>query len=199
MSFKTMANEKAVFINQDEGMFIAMPITLDPSIYTLETVTRTGRTIVKSGSVVKESTVVRGILAEEYDITDGPAAARVVVRGYCYASRLTDAAIAAVASLPEIYLMPYKTAVVALDSVDGLKATLHLEGAKWASTAVVGNFTVGAALTLSGVAVDADNNNITLIFAAAGTADITAIAAGAFAGATGATLKGLPISVTVGA
>jgi hypothetical protein len=196
MSFKTLANEKVVFVNQDEGMFIAIPLTLDENTYTLETYTREGRTIVKAGSVVKESTVVRGILAEEYDITDGPAAARVVVRGYCYASRLTDAAIAAVTSLPEIFLMPYKTVVVSLDRTDSLTATLHIEGAKWASTLATTNFTI-TGLTASAVIIDAENNNATITFSAAGTGSITAIAATAFAGATGATLKGLPISVTV--
>ena len=57
--FKTFGNSKEVFVNQDEGMFVAFPITLDTTAYTFETETRNGRTYVKAGSVVKEGDSVK--------------------------------------------------------------------------------------------------------------------------------------------
>jgi len=196
--FKQVGTSREIFVNQDEGMFIAFPITLDASVHTLETYTRNGRTIVRGGSLVKEGTVNRGVLAEDYDITEGPAAARIVIRGYAYASRLTNAALDAIASgaFPEIFPMPIKTVVVALRTVNGLKVTLGLEGAKWAAGLAAGNFTVSGG-TIASVAVDAVENTAELTITAAGTINITAIASAAFVGGTGSTLKGLPISATV--
>lgn len=194
--FKTFGTTKEVFVNQDEGMFVAMPITLDENVLTLETETEGGRTYAKAGSVVKEGTVVRGILAERYDITDGAVPARVVMEGYCWASALTKLALAAVANLPKIVVMPYKTVVVNVGAINELKAIIHIEGAKFAETAAKENFTVTGG-TISAVSVDA-NGDIELTFAAAGDISITAIASTAFTGATGATLKGLPVNFTVG-
>lgn len=193
-------NQKAVFANQDDGIFSAIPITLDSSVYTLETETVDGRTYAKAGSVVKEGSVVRGILAERYDITDGPTAARVVIEGYAYASRLTVSAVAAAASLPKIVLMPYKAAIVSIEAAEsGLKAVITVEGTKFATTAAAANFTVtGGTIAEEGVKVSDDQNSVELTFTAAGEVTVTAIATAAFTGTpSGITLKGLPLTAVV--
>ena len=102
---------REIFVNQDEGMFVALPITFDEDVLELEIdETDDGRKIVKAGSVVKEVvdgvTYVKGITAEPYDITHGPVVGRVVVEGYAWASRLTDAAKEAAPLLPRIVLYP---------------------------------------------------------------------------------------------
>lgn len=194
-------NQKAVFANQDDGIFSAIPITLDSSVYTLETETVDGRTYAKAGSVVKEGTVVRGILPEAYDITDGPTPARVALEGYAYASRLTVEAVAAAASLPKIVLMPYKAAIVSIEAAEsGLKAKITVEGTKFATTAAAANFTVtgGTIAAENGVKVSDDQNSVELTFTAAGEITITAIANAAFTGTpSGITLKGLPLTAVV--
>lgn len=190
-------NEKAVFANQDDSIFSAIPITLDSNVYTLETETVNGRTYAKAGSVVKEGSVVRGILPEKYDITEGPVAARVAIEGYAYASRLTVEAITAASALPKIVLMPYKAAIVNVESIGDNKVVVNVEGTKFATTAATANFTVAGG-TISSVSVSTDQNSITLTFAAAGEVSITAIASEAFTGVpTGITLKGLPLNVVV--
>lgn len=190
-------NEKAVFANQDDSIFSAIPITLDSNVYTLETETVNGRTYAKAGSVVKEGSVVRGILPEKYDITEGPVAARVAIEGYAYASRLTVEAVAAASALPKIVLMPYKAAIVNVEAIGDNKVVVNVEGTKFATTAAAANFTVTGG-TISSVAVSTDQNSITLTFAAAGEVSITAIASEAFTGVpTGITLKGLPLKVVV--
>ena len=190
-------NEKAVFANQDDSIFSAIPITLDSNVYTLETETVNGRTYAKAGSVVKEGSVVRGILPEKYDITEGPVAARVALEGYAYASRLTVEAITAASALPKIVLMPYKAAIVNVESIGDNKVVVNVEGTKFATTAATANFTVTGG-TISSVSVSTDQNSITLTFAAAGEVSITAIASEAFTGVpTGITLKGLPLNVVV--
>lgn len=190
-------NEKAVFANQDDSIFSAIPITLDSNVYTLETETVNGRTYAKAGSVVKEGSVVRGILPEKYDITEGPVAARVAIEGYAYASRLTVEAITAASALPKIVLMPYKAAIVNVESIGDNKVVVNVEGTKFATTAATANFTVTGG-TISSVKVSDDQNSITLTFAAAGEVSITAIANEAFTGVpTGITLKGLPLNVVV--
>ena len=190
-------NEKAVFANQDDSIFSAIPITLDSNVYTLETETVNGRTYAKAGSVVKEGSVVRGILPEKYDITEGPVAARVAIEGYAYASRLTVAAVAAASALPKIVLMPYKAAILSVEAIGDNKVVVNVEGTKFAPTAAAANFTVTGG-TVSSVAVSTDQNSITLTFAAAGEVSITAIASEAFTGVpTGITLKGLPLNVVV--
>ena len=190
-------NEKAVFANQDDSIFSAIPITLDSNVYTLETETVNGRTYAKAGSVVKEGSVVRGILPEKYDITEGPVAARVAIEGYAYASRLTVEAVAAASALPKIVLMPYKAAIVNVEAIGDNKVVVNVEGTKFATTASTANFTVTGG-TISSVSVSTDQNSITLTFAAAGEVSITAIASEAFTGVpTGITLKGLPLKVVV--
>lgn len=199
--FKTFGTSKEVFVNQDEGMFIALPITLDAHTYTLETEIEGGRTYVKAGSVVKEGSTIRGILPERYDITEGVAQARVAVRGYAWASMLTDAALAAAASLPEIVIMPYKSVFVALVSEDTTshKAIIKVtEGSKFASTVVASDFTI-TGLTLAnegGVTYNSDGT-VALAFTAGGAGKITAIKGTAFVAATGATLKGVPMDLNV--
>ena len=190
-------NEKAVFANQDDSIFSAIPITLDSNVYTLETETVDGRTYAKAGSVVKEGSVVRGILPEKYDITEGPVAARVAIEGYAYASRLTVQAVAAASALPKIVLMPYKAAIVNVEAIGDNKVVVNVEGTKFATTAATANFTVTGG-TISSVSVSTDQNSITLTFAAAGEVSITTIASEAFTGVpAGITLKGLPLKVVV--
>lgn len=195
--FKTFGTTKEVFANQDEGLFAAFPITLDENVLTLETITEGGRTYVLEGSVVKEGSVVRGITAERYDITYGAKPGRVVLEGYAWASALTPNALAAVASLPKIVILPYKAVVVAVDSIDGLKAIIKIEGAKFATDIEIADITVSGA-TISALAVSGDQNYLEVLFSGASTAiKITAFDAGSFVGATGTTLKGLPISLAV--
>ena len=130
-------NEKAVFANQDDGIFSAIPITLDSNVYTLETETVNGRTYAKAGSVVKEGNVVRGILPEKYDITEGPVAARVAIEGYAYASRLTVQAVAAASALPKIVLMPYKAAIVNVEAIGDNKVVVNVEGTKYSPKSII--------------------------------------------------------------
>lgn len=110
MDYKEFGSTREVFVNQDEGMFVALPCTLDADTLNLETEVRNGRTYVKAGSLVTsgEEPDVKyiGILAEEYDITFGPVVGRVVVEGYAWASRLTANALAAVEKFPRIVTFP---------------------------------------------------------------------------------------------
>ena len=200
--FKSFGDVKAVFVNQDEGMFVAMPITLDTSVHTLETETRNGKTIAKAGSVVKEGTSVKGILAEEYDVTEGKAFARVVLEGYAWASRLTANALAAISSLPNIVVMPYKYISVAAGAVDTTAHTLKvkvLNGAKFASTFSSNDITIALDSTITATyAVNTAGDELTITASAASNVKITAIAATGFVGAaSGSVLKGLPIEVAV--
>lgn len=110
MRVTEFGNTKEIFVNQDEGMFVALPITFDEDVLELEIEETDGRKIVKAGSVVKEVvddvTYIKGITAEPYDITYGPVVGRVVVEGYAWASRLTNAAKEAAPLLPRIVLYP---------------------------------------------------------------------------------------------
>lgn len=197
--FKTFGSTKEVFVNQDEGMFVALPITLDTNSLTLETEVRQGRTYALAGSLVKDGTVAKGILPEEYDITDGITPARVAVAGYAWASRLTANALAAISALPNIVVMPFKAIVIALVKTEGLVATLKVEGAKWASTVAANQFTfAGSALTIDTVAID-DDGNLAITFTAAGTDSITAINSAALVDTTGKAVHGLPLAITVSA
>lgn len=105
--FKTFGSSAEVFVNQDEGMFVALPITFDADALTLETEVDGGRTYVKAGSLVKEGDSIRGITAERYDITDGAVTGRIVLEGYAWIHRLTNAAVGAASSLPRLVLIPY--------------------------------------------------------------------------------------------
>lgn len=193
--FKTFGTSKEVFVNQDEGMFVALAITLDSNVHTLETESEGGRTYVKAGSVVKEGDTVLGIMAERYDITEGRANARVVVEGYAWASCLTDNAIAAASALPKIVIMPYKAVVFSLKSQEGLKVIIHAEGARYKDDIEVSDITASG-LTVTSVKKVGDND-LAITFSAAGTGKITAIDATALAGVTGPTVKGLPVDITV--
>lgn len=195
--FKTFGTEEAVFVNQDEGMFVAFPYTFDEAAATLETETIGGRKYVKAGSLVKEGDIVKGITAEAYDITHGPKVGRVVLEGYAWASRLTPAALAAAASLPRIVLMPYTAAVVTLEGTRGLVATLKIEGAKFAAAAELEDFTVSGKPLSKISAPSADGNSIEIFFSDAGDVSVTAIAADALTMPTGTGLKGLPLAFTV--
>jgi len=114
MKVTEFGSTKEIFVNQDEGMFVALPLTLDEDTLELELDETGGRKIVKAGSVVKEVidnvTYIKGITAEPYDITYGPVVGRVVVEGYAWASRLTEAALEAAPLLPRIVLYPVAVA-----------------------------------------------------------------------------------------
>lgn len=200
--YKEFGSTKHVFVNQDEGMFVAFPMTLDSDSLTLETEVRNGRTYVKAGSVVKEGASVKGILAEEYDITDGPVAGRVVLEGYALASRLTVNALAAASSLPRIIIMPYKALVVGLVSKDETNHKLvikALAGAKFSSSFSGSDLTITLPQSATATyAVNADGDELTITVSAAGEVNITAIAASGFVGAaSGSTLRGLPIKESI--
>lgn len=196
--FKTFGNQKAVFVNQDEGMFVTMPVTFDSTVLTLETASIGGRTIVLAGSLVKRGAINIGITAEEYDITDGPVTGRVALEGYAWKHRLTAAAVAAASGFPRIVLMPYlylEYSLVGVDTTDH-KATIKVVGGKFLSTIATTDLTVST-LTASAVALNDEADELTITFSAAGTGSITAIAGTAVAGEESATVVGLPIAVTV--
>lgn len=104
--YTEFGSTKEIFVNQDEGMFVALPITFDATTLTLETALRNGRTIVTAGSLVLEGDKIKGITAEEYDITHGPVVGRVVLEGYAWSANLTANAVAAAPKLPQIVLLP---------------------------------------------------------------------------------------------
>lgn len=198
--FKTFGNTKAVFVNQDEGMFVALPITLDNTVLTLETETRNGRTYAIAGSLVKDGNSVRGILAEEYDITDGPVVGRVVLEGYAWAGRLTAAALEAASVLPRIVVMPYDYVSFELVSEDTTahKAVIRIKnGGKFKATIATTDLTV-TSLTASQVALNTAKDELTITFSAGGTGSLSVIALGKIEGiSANAVVKGLPISLTV--
>lgn len=126
--YTEFGSTKEIFVNQDEGMFVALPITFDASVLSLETEVRSGRTYVKAGSLVLQLSEIKGITAEEYDITYGPVVGRVVVEGYAWENGLTDLAIEGAASLPRIVLLPLEIDGSALPSVPSY-FSLDLKGA----------------------------------------------------------------------
>lgn len=128
MKVTEFGNTKEIFVNQDEGMFVALPITFDTSVLSLETEVRSGRTYVKAGSLVLQLSDIKGITAEEYDITYGPVVGRVVVEGYAWKNGLTDLAIEGAASLPRIVLLPLEIDGSALPSIPSY-FSLDLTGA----------------------------------------------------------------------
>lgn len=200
--FKTFGNTKAVFVNQDEGMFIALPITLNSTALTLETESRNGRTYVKAGSVVKEGSSVLGLLAEEYDITDGPVAGRLVLEGYAWAHRLTPNALAAASSLPKIVLIPYKVLNVALKSYDDTTHKMVLQGlagTKFASSFSGSDITIALDDTITAsYSVNTAGDELTITASAATDVKITAIAyTGFVAAASDSAVHGLPIEASI--
>jgi len=104
--YKKLGGTKNVFVNQDEGMFVAFPFTFDEKSATLETETVGGRKYVIEGSLVKTGNIINGITAERYDITEGPVVGRVVVEGWAWKYLLTVKARQALASLPKITTFP---------------------------------------------------------------------------------------------
>lgn len=126
--YTEFGSTKEVFVNQDEGMFVALPITFDATVLSLETEVRNGRTYVKAGSLVLQLSEIKGITAEEYDITYGPVVGRVVVEGYAWKNGLTDLAIEGAASLPRIVLLPLEIDGSALPSIPSYYS-LDLKGA----------------------------------------------------------------------
>lgn len=195
--YKTFGSTKEVFVNQDEGLFAAFPITLDSTVLTLETEVRQGRTYVLAGSVVKEGDTVCGILAEEYDITDGPMPARVVLEGYAWASSLTAGAIAAASALPKIIIMPYKAIVVRLEEVATGIAKLHIEGAKWSTSVATAHFTFTSNTLVANQVYLADDGDLMMQFTGTGIDSISAINSSAYVGVSGSAMKGLPLVITV--
>lgn len=194
--FKSFGSTSEVFINQDEGMFVAVPFTFDENAYTLETETVGGRKYVKAGSVVKEGAVVKGLTAEAYDITYGPVTGRIVLEGYAWMSKVTAAAANAASALPKIILMPYLYNVFKVIEKDGLKIILEAaEGVKFKDDIALSDLTA-TTLVPSSVTYLADNK-VAITFSAAGTGSLDAIDATALIGASGATVKGLPVSLTL--
>lgn len=210
VSVTYFGDQKAVFANQDDGIFSAVPITFDSSVLTLETYTANNRTYVKAGSLVKSGSTVKGITAEEYDITNGPINGRVVLEGYVYVEALTEQAATNLSSLPKIVPIPYGKIIFEAQEASGLKVVLKAHGTVWTSTAAAANFTVtddspATNATISAVARDtSDNSLITLTIAPAETKSlvngmfkISAIEAAAVVGSTGKVTAGLPIVITV--
>lgn len=211
VSVTYFGNQKAVFANQDDGIFSAVPITFDKSVLTLETYTENSREFVKAGSLVKYGNTVKGITAEEYEITDGPVNGRVVLEGYVYVDMLTSDAAAVIGSsaLPKIVPIPFGKIVFDKMRVDGLDVYLKVYGSVWMSSASATNFTIqdGSPATnmeIKSVERDANNNSIIkLTFGVKdslssvdGTLKITAVASAAVSGSTGKVISGLPIEIT---
>jgi hypothetical protein len=98
---------KAVFANEDTGIFSAVPVTLDLETQDLELEVDYGHVYAAAGSLVIEGAKTLGILPERYELRGGRAQARVVWEGYAYAQMLTDKAKAALDVLPKIVLTPY--------------------------------------------------------------------------------------------
>lgn len=204
----TFGYQRAIFANQDDGIFSAIPITLDDTVLTLETFTENNRKFVKAGSVVKHGSTVKGITAEEYEITYGPINGRVVLEGYVYVERLTEAAVEAMALLPKIVPIPYGKILFNPLYALGTDVFIRVSGSAWKSTVAIGNFTVvdsGTGAILAAVERDAnDNSLVKLTFAEAvedagiedGTLEITAINSTAVVSATGKVVDGLPITIT---
>lgn len=211
VSVTYFGNQKAVFANQDDGIFSAVPITFDESVLTLETYTVNNRKFVKAGSVVKYGNTVKGITAEEYEITDGPVNGRVVLEGYVYVDMLTEGAAAVISlnSLPKIVPIPFGKIIFERMRADGLDVYLKVYGSVWTGSVSASNFTVQDAspatnMEIKSVERDADNHSIMkLTFgvkdsqsAVDGTLKITAVAQTAVSGASGKVISGLPIEIT---
>lgn len=209
ISITHYGNQKAVFANQDDGIFSALPITFDESVLTLETYTLGSRKYVKAGSVVKQGETVKGITAEEYDITDGPVNGRVAIEGYVYVEELTTAAVTAMSLLPKIVPIPYGKIIFAMDGAHGLEVGIRASGTVWADTVETSNISVAAESKLSGRPTvsatissvkksEHDDSLLIITFdspAGDGVASITKIASTAVVGASGKVIAGLPIEI----
>lgn len=206
VSITYFGKQKAIFANQDDGIFSAIPITFDESVLTLETYTEGLRKFVKAGSVVKHGSTVKGITAEEYEITDGPINGRVVLEGYVYVENLTEGAAEAMSLLPKIVPIPYGKIIFAVHYVEGLKVTLKASGTVWTSGVATSNFTLKddtdtTGVTITEVARHTDDNSLVTLTFAEGTKEgdftISAIAAAAVVGSSGKVVVGLPIKLGI--
>lgn len=199
--------QKAVFANQDDGIFSAIPITFDESALTLETYTEGVRKFVKAGSVVKDGNTVKGITAEEYEITDGPVTGRVALEGYVYVENLTQSAAESLSLLPKIVPIPYGKIVYAKRGESGLDVYLKVSGSVWTSSVAATSFTISDTDTtnmeISAVERGSkDNSIVKLTFAekasttaADGSLQITQINTSAVVGSSGKVIEGLPITI----
>lgn len=192
-----------VFINQDEGTFVAFPYTFAEGNtgVTLETEVRDGKKYVLAGSVVKEGTVPLGIVPEEYCISDGLVAGRIVVAGYCYLSRLTENARNALPVLSDIVAMPYRQVVVYLvrhffsrGTASLTHLVLKVEGSAWAKPIDKGMFELSDhSLVLKSVERK-DDFTVELIFDGIQPAiEIRTVKVEAFSLSTQLPVKGFPI------
>lgn len=204
VSVTYFGNQKAVFANQDDGIFSAVPITFDESVLTLETYTAGGKKFVKAGSLVKYGTTVKGITAEEYDITDGPINGRVVLEGYVYVEALTELAVQNMSHLPKIVPIPYGKVIFSARNGGGLTVYLKVSGSVWATGVSAENFTVEAGSTNAKISSversSSDNSVVRVIFEDSivdGAFKITQIASAAVVGSSGKLISGLPIDFTV--
>lgn len=206
-SLTTFGAQKAVFANQDDGIFSAIPITFDETVLTLETYTAGSRKFVKAGSVVKSGNTVKGITAEEYEITNGPVTGRVVLEGYVYVDRLTAGAATAMSALPKIVPIPYgKIIFERLESAENA-VYLKVYGSVWTDTVAAANFTLTDTdttnMVIDEVEKDSEDESVIKITfevdtgktAADGKLNITAVASAAVVGASGKVISGLPITV----
>lgn len=208
VSVTYFGNQKAVFANQDDGIFSAVPITFDESVLTLETYTAGSRKFVKAGSLVKYGNTVKGITAEEYEITDGPVNGRVVLEGYVYVDKLTQNAAESMSVLPKIVPIPYGKIVFARAYASGLDVYLKVTGSVWTSAVASTHFSITDTDTtnmeIKSVERDTDDNSLVkLTFgvkasssAADGSLSITAVNSAAVVGSTGKVISGLPIVIT---
>ena len=200
--------QKAVFANQDDRIFSAIRITFDESALTLETYTEGVRKFVKAGSVVKDGNTVKGITAEEYEITDGPVTGRVALEGYVYVENLTQSAAESLSLLPKIVPIPYGKIVYAKRGESGLHVYLKVSGSVWTSSVASASFTISDTDTtnmeISAVERGSkDNSIVKLTFAekasttaADGSLQITQINTSAVVGSSGKVIEGLPITIT---
>lgn len=201
VSVTYFGNQKAVFANQDDGIFSAVPITFDESVLTLETYTANGRKFVKAGSLVKYGTTVKGITAEEYELTDGPVNGRVVLEGYVYVEALTENAVSNLDALPKIVPIPYGKIIFSARTGYGLVAFLKVSGSVWSTSVAKENFTISGA-TISSVERDVDDLSLLKVTFAEGLDDgetftITQVATTAVIGATGKVIQGLPLTFKI--
>lgn len=191
-----------VFINQDEGTFVAFPYTFAEGStgVTLETEVRDGKKYVLAGSVVKEATIPLGIVPEEYCISDGPVAGRIVVAGYCYLSKLTTAACEVLPALTGIVAMPYNQIVVYLKelllpttSVQAVRVVLKVEGGIWHPSVEKDAFTSVQEIKSL---LRNDSETLTLEFdKSVEEVEIFSVKEKAFYLSQGKAIKGLPIHV----
>lgn len=203
--------QKVVFANQDDGIFSAVPITFDESVLTLETYTEGARKFVKAGSVVKYGNTVKGITAEEYEITDGPVTGRVALEGYVYVENLTEGAAATIAmnALPKIVPIPFGKIIFDKLGARGLNVFIRTHGTVWTGTVATTHFTIqdgtpATNMEIESVTRDAnDHSLVKLTFkvkasqsAQDGTLQITQISSSAVSGSAGKVIAGLPISIT---